>query len=134
LLIPNNDVSIADSSEVTADVLNALKHCPTNSYYIVEQPGVSSADYVDGRAAPQLSRYMAGQDAEIKTTLAIPEIVGQVDAAAITAYLLSNCGKEPNNDQTWFSRSVLTAPSTSKAPRVQQLQSHGRLWHIWNVL
>jgi hypothetical protein len=123
LLIPSNDAAIAESSEVTAHVLKALEHCPTKSYVVVEQRGVSAADYVDGRAAPQLSRYMAGQHAEVKSTVAIPDIVGHVDAAAITEHLVSKCGKGFNDDDTWFARQTLEAPPTSKALRVEQLQS-----------
>ncbi|KAF1943487.1 BIG1-domain-containing protein [Clathrospora elynae] len=123
LTIQNNDASVAQSSTVTADVLGALKHCPTQSYVIVEQHGVSSADYADGRAAPQLSRYMGGKHPEVKTTLAIPETVGQVDAAAIAAYLQSNCAAKDTTDETWLSRLVSQAPSSSKALRIQQLQS-----------
>jgi hypothetical protein len=106
-------------------VLKALEHCPTRSYVVVEQRGVSAADYADGRAAPQLSRYMAGQHAEVKSTVAIPDIVGHVDAAAITQHLVSKCGEGFNDDDTWFSRQTLEAPSTSKALRIEQLQSDG---------
>ncbi|CAA9964679.1 hypothetical protein P3342_010686 [Pyrenophora teres f. teres] len=125
LLIPNNDAAIAESSEVTADVLKALQHCPTSSYLVVEQKGVSSADYEHGRATPQLSRYMAGKHAEVKSTVAIPDTVGQVDGAAIADYLLANCAKaHSDGDDTWFSRQLHAAPPTSKALRIEQLQSH----------
>ncbi|KAH7391888.1 BIG/ATPase V1 complex, subunit S1 [Pyrenochaeta sp. MPI-SDFR-AT-0127] len=125
LLIDNTDTSIAESSKVTADVLGALKDCPTRSYVIVEQEGVSSADYVDGRSMPQLSQYMGGKHAEVKTTFAVPETVGQVDATAIMAYLQSNCAPSDNNKNAamWFSRIMSQAPATSKALRTHQLQS-----------
>ena len=69
---------------------------------------------------------MAGKHAEIKSTVAIPDTVGQVDGAAIAEYLISNCGKGYSDDETWFSRQVHAAPPTSKALRVEQLQSHGK--------
>ncbi|KAB2100800.1 hypothetical protein AG0111_0g10791 [Alternaria gaisen] len=123
LLIPNNDAAIAESSEITADVLKALEHCPTRSYVVVEQRGVSAADYADGRAAPQLSRYMAGHHDQVKSTVAIADVVGNVDAAAITQHLVSKCGQGFNDDDTWFARQTLKAPSTSHALRIEQLQS-----------
>ncbi|KAF1836606.1 BIG1-domain-containing protein [Decorospora gaudefroyi] len=124
LLMPNNDASIAESSQVTARVLNALEHCPTHSYLVVEQPGVSSNDYADGHAAPQLSRYMAGNHDQVRTTLAIPEIVGHVDAAAITDFLRDNCAKDGNKaDESWLRKLVAQPPAPSQARRVQQLQS-----------
>jgi hypothetical protein len=69
---------------------------------------------------------MAGQHAEVKSTVAIPDIVGHVDAAAITEHLVSKCGKGFNDDDTWFARQTLEAPPSSKALRVEQLQSDGR--------
>lgn len=119
--IQNNDATIAESSEVTADVLKALEHCPTSHYLVVEQPGVSATDYIHSRAAPQLSQYMAGKHEEVKTTLAIPEIVGQVDWAAVTDYLSSKCAGETGG----FYFNKLSALPTSKAAREQQLQSEG---------
>ena len=125
MLIPNNDAAIASSSDVTADVLKALEHCPTKSYLVVEQRGVSAADYTDGRAAPQLSKYMAGKHAEVKSTVAIPDIAGNIDTTAITRHLVSKCGKGYNDDDTWFARQTFAAPPTSTALRVEQLQSDG---------
>jgi hypothetical protein len=133
LLIPNNDAAIAESSEITADVLKALEHCPTRSYVVVEQRGVSAADYADGRAAPQLSRYMAGHHDQVKSTVAIPDVVGNVDAAAITQHLVSKCGQGFNDDDTWFARQTLKAPSTSHALRIEQLQSDGRNNASWTM-
>jgi hypothetical protein len=133
LLIPNNDAAIAESSEITADVLKALEHCPTRSYVVVEQRGVSAADYADGRAAPQLSRYMAGHHDQVKSTVAIPDVVGNVDAAAITQHLVSKCGQGFNDDDTWFARQTLKDPSTSHALRIEQLQSDGRNNASWTM-
>jgi hypothetical protein len=133
LLIPNNDAVIAESSEITADVLKALEHCPTRSYVVVEQRGVSAADYADGRAAPQLSRYMAGHHDQVKSTVAIPDVVGNVDAAAITQHLVSKCGQGFNDDDTWFARQTLKDPSTSHALRIEQLQSDGRNNASWTM-
>ncbi|EUC45308.1 hypothetical protein COCMIDRAFT_95962 [Bipolaris oryzae ATCC 44560] len=123
LLVPNNDAAIAASSDVTADVLKALEHCPTKSYLVVEQRGVAAADYADGRAAPQLSRYMAGKHAEVKSTVAIPDIAGSIDTKAITEHLVTKCGKGYNDDDVWFERKTFAAPPTSKALRIEQLQS-----------
>jgi hypothetical protein len=133
LLIPNNDAVIAESSEITADVLKALEHCPTRSYVVVEQRGVSAADYADGRAAPQLSRYMAGHHDQVKSTVAIPDVVGNVDAAAITQHLVSKCGQGFNDADTWFARQTLKDPSTSHALRIEQLQSDGRNNASWTM-
>jgi hypothetical protein len=78
LLLPNADASIAASSQTTAHVLDALKDCPTASYVVVEQRGVSSADYADGRAAPVLTQYMAGKHKQVRSAFALPDVLGQV--------------------------------------------------------
>lgn len=108
---------MAQASQTTEDVLKALKGCPTRSYLLVEQLGVSSADYADGRAAPQLSQYMAGQQQNIKTAFAVPEVVGQVDGAAIEKYLEERCERSQ--------MTVFAAPGPEKAARVQLLQASG---------
>ncbi|KAF2034668.1 BIG1-domain-containing protein [Setomelanomma holmii] len=92
LNIPNPDQSIAQASHITTDVLNVLKGCPTRSYVLIEQLGVSSADYVDDRLAPRLSQYMSGKDNAVKTTFAVPEVVGEIDQKAIKKYLEAECG------------------------------------------
>jgi hypothetical protein len=90
---------------------------------------VSSNDYADGRAAPQLSRYMAGKHEEVKTAMAVPEIVGHVDADAIAKQLQSSCGGD------WLLKVIVSkSPTTDNARRVQQLQSEGMKWRITNAL
>ncbi|KAI4691458.1 hypothetical protein J4E90_002495 [Alternaria incomplexa] len=118
LLIPNNDAAIAESSEVTVDILKALEHCPTKSYIIIEQDGVSAADYADGRAMPQLSQYMSGQHSEVKSTVTIPDVVGTVDAGALADHLVSKCGQ----DGGFFGRTTNPVRPGSQAFRIEQLQ------------
>ena len=117
--LPNTDISIAQSSHLTTDILNALSGCPTRSYILVRQEGVSSADYVDGLSSPRLSHYMSGKDDAVKTTFAVPDVVGQVDQLAIRDYLKKICG-----DKT--SANVFAAAVTSsKAHRRGGLQRAG---------
>ena len=125
LLIPAADASIADSSAVTADVLGALKHCPTRNYVIVEQPGVSSTDYADARLAPRLAHYMTAQDG-VRSTFAVPEVVGQIDTDALRVHLTSNCAPS-NPDQAWYALLKAPAPATSKAQREADLKTQGTM-------
>ncbi|KAF1929575.1 BIG1-domain-containing protein [Didymella exigua CBS 183.55] len=92
LLLESSGASIAQSTSITADVLEALKECPTKNYVVVEQEGVSAADYADGRLTPRLAQYMAGQHHDVKSTVSVPDVVGKVDIAEITKYLESKCG------------------------------------------
>ncbi|KAI4951379.1 hypothetical protein J4E91_004089 [Alternaria rosae] len=120
LLIPNNDAAIAESSQVTADLLKALEHCPTKSYMLIQHDGVAAADYADGRAMPQLSEYMSGQHSEVKSTVAIPDVVGTVDVAALANHLLPKCGR----DDGFIYRATFPVSSGSEAFRIEQLQRH----------
>ena len=108
-------MSIAEASQTTAAVLAALQECPTKSYYVVEQAGVSSADYTYSLPTPQLRRYMGGQQDEVKTRLAVHDVVGQVDGAAIVAHLKTKCG---------FSGEL----RKSAAPVADKLLRFGSLW------
>ena len=127
MLLPNAASSVADSEALTSDVLEALKDCPTKSYILVEQQGVSSADYEHGRSSPHLSRYMSGKHDSVRTTAAVTEVVGQVDAAAIMAHLQTNCASREagQHADAWLQRLVLEVPLTSKAHRIHKLQSDG---------
>ncbi|KAJ4316031.1 hypothetical protein N0V94_005658 [Neodidymelliopsis sp. IMI 364377] len=92
VLLESSGASIAQSASITADVLEALKDCPTRNYVVVEQEGVSAADYAHGRSTPRLTQYMAGNDDHVRSTISVPEVVGKVDAAEITKYLETKCG------------------------------------------
>jgi hypothetical protein len=118
LALPDTAASIAQSSQVTSDVLAALKDCPTRSYVVFEQWGVSADDFVDGRSAPRLSQYMGHRNKSVKTTLAVSDVIGRVDSRAISAYLKSNCGHKTNVR-------VGATPGADKAQRMRSLQLAG---------
>lgn len=118
LNLPNTDATVAKSSQTTAGVLEALKDCPTQSYVVIEQRGVSSTDYVDGRSAPVLSQYMGGKQQAVKTTFAVPDVIGEVDGDAIVSHLESKCGYKAG-------KSIFAAPGPEKTDRMRSLQTAG---------
>jgi hypothetical protein len=91
LLLDNTNAAIADASSVQENVLAALKECPTQSYFIVKSPGVISADYADGLSTPQLSNYMNGKHDIIRTTVALPEIIGRFDTDSLESRIQDSC-------------------------------------------
>jgi hypothetical protein len=95
LLLESSGASIAPAASVAADVLQALKECPTKNYVVVEQDWVSAADYADGRSTPRLAHYMSGQQPEVKSIVSVPDVVGLVDSKIIK-YLEDNCGTVKN--------------------------------------
>ncbi|KAF2854570.1 BIG1-domain-containing protein [Plenodomus tracheiphilus IPT5] len=114
LHMPSTQGSIADSASITARVLDALHDCPTSSYLILEQEGVSSDDFADPRSAPHLSKLTSGAHAGVKTTFATPEVVGQVDVAAIKKLLQSHCAPQGADSEAWVqsyvSRELANSP------------------------
>jgi hypothetical protein len=119
LLLESSGASIAQSTSITADVLEALKECPTKNYVVVEQEGVSAADYADGRSTPRLTQYMAGQHDDVKSTVSVPDVVGKVDVAEITRYLETKCGSVKSVQ--------LDTPPASKALRSLYMGQQGTL-------
>ena len=95
MLLESSGASIAPAASVAADVLQALKECPTKNYVVVEQDWVSAADYADGRSTPRLAHYMSGQQPEVKSIVSVPDVVGLVDSKMIK-YLEDNCGTVKN--------------------------------------
>lgn len=123
LHMPAADGAIADSSSITAHVLAALKDCPTSSYMILEQQGVSSDDFADSHSAPHLSKVASGAHRGTKTAFAIQEVVGHVDVAAIKKHLQSHCAPKDADTDAWMQSHVSQAlvKSANQAHRKEKL-------------
>lgn len=118
LTLPSTGASIAQADQTSAEILDSLKNCPTRSYIIIEQAGVSSADYAGRHAAPALAQYMTGEHAGVKTTFAVSDVVGQVDASAVAKALKSTCGSDVPVHK-------IEAPVATSASRKLELQTAG---------
>jgi hypothetical protein len=93
LSINGNDAAIAQSSQLVRQATEALDKCPSGTYFVVRQEGVSSADYLDELSAPHLSHYLGGNNG-IKSAMSVTEAVGGVDAGTISQHLQTKCGAE----------------------------------------
>ncbi|KAF2262551.1 BIG1-domain-containing protein [Lojkania enalia] len=104
-----HDAEVAKSSQIVEQVKESLKKCPSSTYFVVRQPGVSSADYVSANASPLLGLYMTGDDesrpkrlleelrnhlkvSDVVTRIAVSEVVDAIDSSSITKYLETQCG------------------------------------------
>ncbi|KAF1996032.1 hypothetical protein P154DRAFT_609532 [Amniculicola lignicola CBS 123094] len=85
-------VEIAQAAKLTSHVTDSLKGCQSRTYIVAKQDGVSSADYADRSGAPRLAGYLAQSHRE--SQIAIPDVVGEVDASSIAKYLQTQCGAE----------------------------------------
>lgn len=129
--MPTSHDALADASTVTATVLAALKDCPTRSYLVFEQHGVSADDFADSRSAPQLSRLSSGTHEYIKTASVTTDVLGHVDVAAIKAHLHAHCAPKHTHAHAhadaWLQSHIsreLTA-SLDQARRREQLLDDG---------
>jgi hypothetical protein len=75
-------------------VKEVLSGCPSRTYVLVQQDGVSSSDYADGKATPLLASYMNLEHAQIKGTANVSDVVGRIDIDALSRHLQSKCGAE----------------------------------------
>ncbi|KAJ4344718.1 uncharacterized protein N0V89_012462 [Didymosphaeria variabile] len=115
LNIPSDDADVARANVVVDQMASALEGCPTKTYFVVRQNGVSSADFSDAsRSAPRLASYLSGKSEYVKSTLVVPEVIEEnFTAQGISKYLESKCGAEVlREDQT---------PSHSDKQRVVQV-------------
>jgi hypothetical protein len=93
LSINGNDAAIAQSWKIATAVTEALDKCPSRTYFVVRQEGVSSADYLDELSAPRLSHYLGGHNG-VKSTMSVSETVGSVDAGIVSRHLQTKCGAQ----------------------------------------
>jgi hypothetical protein len=130
LLIQGADTEIAQAVDVTDRLTEALKDCPTKSYIVVQQHGVSPADYIDSHAAPQLSHYVGGSNQKIRSTMIIPEVISSTSkinkmatpAQSIADYIQQHCGAVDPEDTTGPVSKDATTISiyTAEAPKSKQ--------------
>ncbi|KAJ4300956.1 hypothetical protein N0V90_003045 [Kalmusia sp. IMI 367209] len=96
LNLPADDADVAQANSVVDQMTSALQGCPTKTYFVVRQNGVSSADFVDtSRAAPRLARHLGGETEYVKSTMIVPEVIEHDSAgSAVADYLRRTCGAE----------------------------------------
>jgi hypothetical protein len=115
-----HDAAFAQSSEVTSQVLGALKDCSSDTYIIVHQPGVSSSDYADRLSAPRLASYMSSfADKHIQTLMAVSEVY-QKDAGSSTwPRTIARGLREQCGDATEFYWEVKNADLSGLEPVIE---------------
>ncbi|RDI79526.1 hypothetical protein Vi05172_g10350 [Venturia inaequalis] len=88
------NAQLASSSSLSSQIHNFLSSCPTETYIIVSQPGVSATDYSPRFSAPHLRHLLNKTEKTGPSTVTIPEVAGDIDAHAITRYLEDQCAAE----------------------------------------
>ncbi|OJD32368.1 big1-domain-containing protein [Diplodia corticola] len=84
------DKNIISSAAAARSVEQLLAGCPSESYVVVNQPGVSPTDFEDKWSAPWLRSKFHNADAAT-TTASINEVVGGTSADHVIKYLEDQC-------------------------------------------
>ncbi|KAF2809889.1 uncharacterized protein BDZ99DRAFT_442222 [Mytilinidion resinicola] len=62
-----------------------------HNYIVVHQLGASTCDYQDDKSTPYLSGWLDGSDPQIKQSIVVPEVVGQVYLETIQMTIGEKC-------------------------------------------
>ncbi|KAH7062089.1 BIG/ATPase V1 complex, subunit S1 [Macrophomina phaseolina] len=82
--------NIVSSSSATRSVENLLHGCPSESYVVVNQPGVSPTDFDNKWSAPWLRSRFQNTEAGVSTG-SINEVVGGTNAEDVAQHIEKQC-------------------------------------------
>ncbi|EAS28815.3 uncharacterized protein CIMG_07561 [Coccidioides immitis RS] len=85
---------ILSANTVRDDVHRKLLSCPSDYYIIVSQPGVHFLDYASRKSSPRLREKVLKKDSAVKSSLAVSEVVGDIDIGDLVSKLESRCGAD----------------------------------------
>ncbi|KAF2405537.1 BIG1-domain-containing protein [Trichodelitschia bisporula] len=85
---------LATSASVNSLVSQSLSTCPSDTYILVSQPGVSAADFENRRVLSYLGQVFNHSDSETSPRVVVPEVAGLVDVQAISRQLQEKCKAE----------------------------------------
>ncbi|KAL9124384.1 MAG: hypothetical protein Q9217_006278 [Psora testacea] len=84
--------NIVSASSLRSIIAPQLEKCPSDSYIIVSQPGVSVADYHNGQSTPILRRMVMGDDKNIRSSIAVQDVKGTISPEELSAMVQTKCG------------------------------------------
>jgi hypothetical protein len=70
--------------------LSFLDACPSDTYLIVSQRGISATDLSRSKAVPHLRKMLSNND--LKTKFSISEVSGILDSAQLGRHIVTKCG------------------------------------------
>ncbi|KIW01366.1 uncharacterized protein PV09_07135 [Verruconis gallopava] len=88
--VPIAHSQLVSSSALTDQVSHALSSCPSDTYIIIAQPGVSASDFSAGSSSPNLRQYL-NKTAGIVETWVVPEVAGLLDARSLERQVQERC-------------------------------------------
>ena len=86
---------LSSGEAITSDISSTLSHCPSDHYVLISQPGVSAGDYASRKTTPALAqRLSAKHQSNIRSSVSVSEVVGEVDVSRWEQTLERECGAE----------------------------------------
>ncbi|KAL2358723.1 BIG/ATPase V1 complex, subunit S1 [Cryomyces antarcticus] len=91
----------ATSGRLASQISQALSECPSDTYILVSQPGVSAADFAGASSTPHLRKYIERENFSVVSSVAVPDVVGALDTSAISKFLETDCKASPMSVDTF---------------------------------
>ncbi|EON69185.1 hypothetical protein W97_08543 [Coniosporium apollinis CBS 100218] len=90
---PVATTQLALSGQLSSQIQRSLADCPSDTYIIVSQPGISAADFSDRSSTPHLRDYVDqhGGHNGIQSSVAVAEVVGALSTDALSQRLADRC-------------------------------------------
>lgn len=91
LLLPNDQ--LLSGLQLTSALVSALSQCPSDIYLLIKQAGVRVSDFSSSTSAPTLSSLLdRSTHSTIRSSLTIPEVLGDIDIDILERELRGKCG------------------------------------------
>lgn len=91
----NSATKLSRGEAITSEISSTLSHCPSDHYVLISQPGVTASDYASRKATPALAQRLSSKDQHnIRSSVSVPEVKGEVDVARWEQTLKKECGAE----------------------------------------
>ncbi|KAH0362035.1 BIG1-domain-containing protein, partial [Aureobasidium melanogenum] len=85
------NVNVISAQSLQESIQHHLKGCPSDTYVVVSQPGISTSDLTVSKSTPHLRRRLSGKDDNVKSIFAAKNVVGDVDGMAVVASINREC-------------------------------------------
>jgi hypothetical protein len=115
---PNTNVASAQTLKKSIE--HQLKDCPSNTYVVVSQPGVSPNDLSVSKSTPHLRRRLSSHDAKVKSLYTVKNVVGDVNAMSLVGMVEASCGRH-SSWNTLFLHGQSTSLSLIQPTHLRQL-------------
>ncbi|KAI4737584.1 BIG1-domain-containing protein [Aureobasidium sp. EXF-12298] len=87
----NANVNVISAQSLKESVDHQIKGCPSGTYLVVSQPGISVDDLTVSKSTPHLRRRLAGKDDNVKSVFAAKNVVGNLDAVTLIGSIRREC-------------------------------------------